>query len=70
LHLESTLKNPLLIGAKGCGSAIVECAFALAKVPFACEEVDYAAGSPTRARLLEVNPLGQVPALVLPGGGS
>ena len=30
--------------------------------------MDYSEASPTRARLLEVNPLGQVPALVMPGG--
>src|SRR5207248_3000352 len=43
-------------------------AFALAGVALDREEVDYATDSPTRARLLEVNPLGQVPTLVLPGG--
>jgi GST-like protein len=58
----------LLLGDKGCGNAIVEAAFALAAVPLDLEHVEYSAGSPTRARLLEVNPLGQVPALVLPGG--
>jgi GST-like protein len=58
--------NHRLLGCKGCGSAIVEAAFALAKVPLDYEEVDYGAGSPTRERLLEVNPLGQVPALILP----
>jgi len=58
----------LLLGDKGCGNAIVEAAFALAGVPLELERVDYAAGSPTRARLLEVNPLGQVPALRLPDG--
>ena len=57
-----------LLGCKGCGSAIVECAFAVASIPLDYEGVDYGAGSPTRARLLEVNPLGQVPALVLPDG--
>jgi GST-like protein len=57
-----------LLGCKGCGSAIVEAAFAVAKVPLEYEEVDYGAGSPTRERLLGVNPLGQVPALVLPDG--
>jgi GST-like protein len=57
-----------LLGCKGCGSAIVESAFALARLPLEYEEVDYSAGSPARARLLEVNPLGQVPALILPGG--
>ena len=56
----------LLLGCKGCGNVIVEAAFALAGVPLDVEDVDYSAGSPTRARLLEVNPLGQVPALVLP----
>jgi GST-like protein len=57
-----------LLGCKGCGSAIVEAAFAIAKIPLDYEEVDYGAGSATRERLLGVNPLGQVPALVLPGG--
>ncbi|HEX5129440.1 MAG TPA: glutathione S-transferase family protein [Usitatibacter sp.] len=57
-----------LLGCKGCGSAIVEAAFALAKVPLDYEEVDYGAGSATRERLLGVNPLGQVPTLVLPDG--
>ena len=57
-----------LLGCKGCGSAIAEAAFALARLPLDYEEVDYSAGSPTRARLLEVNPLGQVPALILPSG--
>jgi GST-like protein len=57
-----------LLGSKGCGNAIVEAAFALAGVPLEHEEVDYTPGSPTRERLLEVNPLGQVPALILPDG--
>ena len=57
-----------LLGCKGCGSAIAEAAFALARIPLAYEEVDYSAGSPTRERLLKVNPLGQVPALLLPDG--
>ena len=57
-----------LLGCKGCGSAIVEAAFAVARVPLEYEEVDYGAGSATRERLLAVNPLGQVPALVLPDG--
>ena len=60
--------NHRLLGCKGCGSAIVECAFAIAGIPLDYEEVDYSAGSPTRDRLLAVNPLGQVPTLVLPDG--
>jgi len=57
-----------LLGCKGCGSAIVEAAFAVAKLPLEYEEVDYGAGSATRDRLLAANPLGQVPTLVLPDG--
>jgi GST-like protein len=63
------MKKHRLLGCKGCGNAIVEAAFAIAGVPLEYEEVDYSAGSPTRARLLEVNSLGQVPTLVLPDGG-
>ncbi len=62
------MKKPLLLGSKGCGNAIVEAAFAVAGLPFDYEEVDYAADSPTRPRLLSVNPLGQVPSLLLPNG--
>jgi GST-like protein len=62
------MKKPLLLGCKGCGNVIVEAAFAAAGIPVDYEEVDYSDDSPTRARLLKVNPLGQVPALVLPDG--
>jgi GST-like protein len=62
------MKKPLLLGCKGCGNAIVEAAFAVAGLPLDYEEVDYADDSPTRPRLLNVNPLGQVPTLVLPDG--
>jgi GST-like protein len=62
------MKNHRLLGCKGCGSAIVEAAFALAGVPLETEEVDYSPGSATRERLLAVNPLAQVPTLVLPDG--
>ena len=62
------MKKPLLLGCAGCGSAIVEFGFNLAGIAYDYEEVDYADGSPTRPRLLQVNPLGQVPSLVLPDG--
>ncbi len=62
------MKKPLLLGFAGCGSVIVEFGFNLAGIAYEHEEVDYADNSPTRPRLLEVNPLGQVPALVLPDG--
>jgi GST-like protein len=64
----NSLKKTLLIGCKGCGNVIVESALAFAGIPYDYEEVDYAADSPTRARLVSVNPLGQVPAMVLPDG--
>ena len=62
------MKKLLLLGCKGCGNAIVECALALGGIPFDYEEVDYSHASPTRPRLLDVNPLVQVPTLVLPDG--
>jgi GST-like protein len=62
------MKRPLLLGCKGCGNVIVESAFAVAGIPIDYEEVDYSDDSPTRPRLLQVNPLGQVPTLVLPDG--
>ena len=62
------MKRPLLLGCKGCGNTIVEAAFAVAGIPIDYEEVDYSDDSPTRPRLLQVNPLGQVPALLLPDG--
>ncbi|APV49829.1 hypothetical protein BWI17_09145 [Betaproteobacteria bacterium GR16-43] len=62
------MKKPLLVGAAGCGSIIVEFGLNLAGIAYDYEEVDYSDDSPTRARLLQVNPLGQVPALVLPDG--
>lgn len=62
------MKKPLLVGAAGCGSVIVECALNLAGIAYDYEAVDYSDDSPTRPRLLQVNPLGQVPALVLPDG--
>lgn len=57
-----------VIGCKGCGSAIVEAALVLAKIPYDREEVDYTQPGPARDRLLALNPLGQVPTVVLPDG--
>lgn len=58
----------ILIGTKGCGSTIVEVAFELTGLPYSVEYVDYASPGPGRDRLLQVNPLGQVPTLMLPEG--
>jgi len=57
-----------VIGSKGCGSAIVEAALVVAEIPYDREEVDYSTPSPARDRLLALNPLGQVPTVVLPDG--
>jgi len=57
-----------LIASKGCGSMIVEAALALAKLPHEVEMIPYVEPGPQRDRLLALNPLGQVPTLVLPDG--
>ena len=57
-----------MIGCRGCGSAIAEAALVLAGVPFDREEVDYNQKGPARDRLFALNPLGQVPTVVLPDG--
>ena len=56
-----------VLGTKGCGSALVEAALALAELPYQRHEVDYSTPD-GRARIAELNPLGQVPTVVLPGG--
>ena len=60
--------NLHLIGSKGCGSVIAEAFLTLAKIPFEREEVAYDEESPARDRLFALNPLAQVPTLVLPDG--
>lgn len=55
-----------LFGTQGCGSTIVAAALALTAFPRGYEEVDYTQDGPERDRLLALNPLGQVPTLVLP----
>lgn len=57
-----------VIGCKGCGSAIAEAALVLAGIAYDREEVDYLKDSPERERLRALNPLVQVPTLVLPDG--
>jgi GST-like protein len=55
-----------LLGSRGCGSIIVEAALRLASIPYEREEVDYDQPGPARHRLFALNPLGQVPTLILP----
>jgi glutathione S-transferase len=57
-----------LLGCRGCGSLIVEAALRLAAIPYDYEEINYEQPGPQRDRLLALNPLGQVPTLVLPDG--
>ena len=57
-----------LIGNPGCGSAIVEAALALSGLPYETEILDIWQPGPERDRLFQLNPLGQVPVLILPDG--
>jgi len=54
-----------VIGTRGCGSVIAEAALLLSKVDFDREEVDYEKPTP---EFLALNPLGQVPTIVMPDG--
>jgi GST-like protein len=54
-----------LIGSLNCGSIIVEMALALTGVPHRVTDIPYLREGPERERLLSLNPLGQVPTLVL-----
>lgn len=58
-----------LIASKWTGSMIVEAAFALAGVQCEVEMIPYGSeGGPDHQNLLRLNPLGQVPTLILPDG--
>lgn len=57
-----------LIASKGCGSAVIEMALELAGLPHRVTLIPYLEPGPGRERLLSLNPLGQVPTLVLPDG--
>ena len=58
----------VLIGSAGCGSVIVELAMREAGAEVELEEIPYLEPGPDRDRLLELNPLGQVPTLIMPDG--
>ncbi|MDX7986367.1 glutathione S-transferase family protein [Xenorhabdus sp. 12] len=55
-----------LFGCQNCGSTIVAAALQLTGLAWNYEEADYDVDSPARDRLFALNPLGQVPTLVLP----
>jgi GST-like protein len=56
-----------VMGCRGCGSAIVEAALVLAKIPYEREEVNYET-TEGHDRLAGINPLAQVPTVILPDG--
>jgi GST-like protein len=59
----------LLFGVPGWGSALVEAMLTWCGAPFGIEDVEgFDRPGPSRDRLLAVNPLAQVPTLVLPDG--
>src|SRR5579863_3430271 len=59
-----------LFARPGWGSVLVEAQLAWYGLPFAIEEVDDLFASPgARERLAKVNPVAQVPTLLLPDGG-
>lgn len=57
-----------LIGSPQCGSVIVEMALALCGAAYAVTDLPWMEEGEGRARLLALNPLGQVPTLVLDDG--
>jgi GST-like protein len=65
---ESKEGTHTLLGAVGCGSAIVEAMLALSGIPCHLEMIDQQHEGPTKERLRSLNPLLQVPTLLLPDG--
>ncbi len=57
-----------VIGKPGWGSAMVEAALSLAGQPYRTEDIDPTVAGPARDRLLALNPLGQVPTVLMPDG--
>lgn len=57
-----------LYATNGCGSMIVEIAFAMAGVPFEIVDVPWEDTGWKSKALKKLNPLGQVPTLALPNG--
>ena len=58
----------VLYGSRGSGAAAVEAALVLADIPFRMVEAASWEPGPGLAELTRVNPLAQIPALVLPDG--
>lgn len=62
------VKRYKLYATNGCGSMIVEIAFGMAKMPFEIVDVRWEDTGWKSKALKKLNPLGQVPTLVLPNG--
>ena len=62
------MSDYVLFGKPGWGSAIVEAMLELARVPYRVNPVDPLEPSPARERMAKLNPLVQVPTLLLPDG--
>lgn len=71
-HEHKTTSNQadpwILFAAPGWGSAIVEAALTIARVPFERVLVDPSVPGPERDRLVAANPLAQIPTAILPDG--
>lgn len=61
-------KSYRLYAAKGGGSMIIEAAFAFTKLPLKVQNVEWSDLGWDSRTLKDINPLGQVPTLVLPDG--
>lgn len=61
-------RKPLLLGAKGGGSAIVECVLTLAGIEYDAEYLDWDQLRAPQGKLMALNPLCEIPTLCLPGG--
>jgi GST-like protein len=68
LPKECLMSEYELIASKGCGSAVIEMALALAGLPHRVTLIPFLKPGMRRERLLSLNPLGQVPTLILPDG--
>jgi GST-like protein len=67
--MTETQGNHRLYGVPGWGSVLIEAALVRAGVPYGFEDVaGFDEPGPARERLLAINPLAQVPVLVLPDG--
>ena len=64
----NTAAKPLLLGAKGGGSAIVECLLTLAGIEYDAEYLDWDQLRDPQGRLMALNPLCEIPTLHLPDG--